>query len=103
MGVFALLSGGPGPRALFAPLNSVGEFLGWAAVAQGRRHSNPVSASLADFFSPNTKHLLPGRAHPTGGFAPAKVRILKTGPLRHLFGFRASQSRGQNWLTWLSF
>ena len=60
----------PWSPACSAPLDSVGEFLRWAAMAQGGRHSSPVSAPLANFFSPNTKHLLPGRAHPTGGFAP---------------------------------
>lgn len=28
---------------------------------------------------------------------------LQTGFLRYLFGFQATQSQGQNWLTWLSF
>lgn len=41
MGVSAV--GWPWPSALSAPLDSVGEFLGWAAVAQGGRHSGPIS------------------------------------------------------------
>ena len=38
-----------------------------------RSHQCPLSGPLADFFSPNTKHLLPGRPLPMGGFAPAEV------------------------------